>query len=129
MVVEISRRSILPPSGRREEVSWRSRSRKRYGGGTVVKFAMRDISLGFSLREVNIGQRRAPGGGPATKATWWCGQEGARARCPARRGVAPLWPTLVLPETSVTLIFIYFSWNFPGSKNCVKSVQLKDISR
>ncbi|KAE8819662.1 hypothetical protein D1007_02311 [Hordeum vulgare] len=73
---------VNPPSGRVPGRGlWRSRSRKRYGGGMVEKFTILDISLGFSVRGVNIGQRRAPGGGPAAHATWWHGKERACARC------------------------------------------------
>lgn len=44
-----------------------------------------------------------PGGGPRQVAAW------VRP--------APLWPTLVLLEASVMLIFIYFSRYFWGSRN------------
>ena len=124
-----SRRSILPPTGCREEVSWRSRSVERYGDGTMEKFTILDILEGFPIGEVNIGRRRAPEEVGPTQATWWRGQGVGRAGRPPGQALAPLWPIFVLREASVTLIFIYFSQDFWDSVNWGKSPCKKDISR
>src|ERR1041385_1133456 len=57
-----NRRSILPPTGCREEVCWRSRSWKRGGGGTEARSRKRVLSSEESCRGEYIGEGGHPGG-------------------------------------------------------------------
>ena len=109
-----SRRSILHPAGCRDRVFWRSRSRDRGGGETVVKFAIRSASRGFTERGLNIGRRGAPEAGPISQAASRRGQGWGRAHWPPGRGVAPLRLSFGLRESSGTLIFYIFFMEFFG---------------
>ena len=109
-----SRRSILPQTGCRKEVSQRSRSLKRCVSGTMEKFAIPESLRGFPLGTLNIGQRRAPEEVVPTQATSWRGLGPGRASRPPGRPLAPLWPIFGDPEASVSLIFYICFWIFFG---------------
>src|ERR1041385_163298 len=111
-----SRRWFLPPVGRREEVCWCSRSRKRGGGGTEERSRKWVLSSRVSRDGEYIGEggqpggppggHAAPGGGPApggaTRAAGaregarapppWRGQPLGRARRAPGRVLVALWP-------------------------------------
>src|SRR3954469_4244362 len=74
-----SRRSILPPAGCRDRVSWQPQSWKRGGGGTEWRSRKRVMSLGLSGREAYIGEGGRLGGHQGVKAASRCGPTLGRA--------------------------------------------------
>src|ERR1044071_8368359 len=98
-----SRRSILPPAGCREEVSWCSRSLKCGGGGTEASSRNRVPLLEFSRDGGYIGERGQPEVGQAPP---WRGQGWGRARWPpAPPPLPPPGPPPAFFKTSVPPIF------------------------
>src|ERR1041385_576431 len=84
-----SRRTILPPTGCRDEVFWRSRSRDRGDGGTKENFMMGGVffrgfcpEIKYSLKGGTRGGALPPGGHRARPTL-------GRTRRPPRRGMPP----------------------------------------
>src|ERR1041385_3235121 len=87
-----SRRSILPPTGCREEVFWCSRSWKRGGGATDASSRNRVPLLEFSRDGGYIGERGQPEVVQGPQAPPWRDQGWGRARWPPGPPLAPLCP-------------------------------------